>query len=256
MVFRSAESTSSTAERSLALASCSTRMTSQFNGTGKSREAMWRKMVVLPIPLGPRIPYLLPWTMVMEALSNNVWPGAVNVKFSQTKESPAAGGSFLPPSKEIVNAFIEPGASSSTFLYSGFFSKCFSCILFSLFDNFSPFRTFSNTTSIFSSREGSCSFSAVPAFPNFAARLSAASCLRLAKASSSVSSSSGKGSLWKSGTTKTRHVSKPTGGLGTETVRLCGSLHFFRRTSMISAAPPSTSGNAIASSGRTSQLPR
>jgi len=56
LVFSSAAMTSSTADRLLAFASCSTRITSQFSGTGISRAAMWRTIVVLPWPFGPRMP--------------------------------------------------------------------------------------------------------------------------------------------------------------------------------------------------------
>mmetsp|Transcript_122915 Transcript_122915/g.274459 ORF Transcript_122915/g.274459 Transcript_122915/m.274459 type:complete len:210 (+) Transcript_122915:893-1522(+) len=115
-VFSSAASTSCTAVLSLALASCSTRMTSQFRGTGISRAAMCRKIVVFPMPLGPRMPYLLPCTIVMEALSKSVCPGAERVKLSHTKASPEGGGSFLPPSSVRVNAAMVPTGSSSSFL--------------------------------------------------------------------------------------------------------------------------------------------
>jgi len=45
---RSAARTSSTADRSVALASCSTRITSQLTGTGISRAAICRSRVVFP----------------------------------------------------------------------------------------------------------------------------------------------------------------------------------------------------------------
>mmetsp|Transcript_116882 Transcript_116882/g.337763 ORF Transcript_116882/g.337763 Transcript_116882/m.337763 type:complete len:222 (+) Transcript_116882:2317-2982(+) len=113
MVLMSAAKTSCTAVRSLAFASCSTRIASQFSGTGRSRDAMWRRMVVLPMPLGPKMPYLWPCTMVMEALLKSVCPGAVKVKFSHVKASPEGGGSFLPLSRVNVNAANEPVTSSS-----------------------------------------------------------------------------------------------------------------------------------------------
>mmetsp|Transcript_24312 Transcript_24312/g.69316 ORF Transcript_24312/g.69316 Transcript_24312/m.69316 type:complete len:352 (-) Transcript_24312:658-1713(-) len=256
-VLRSAAKTSSTAERLLAFASCSTRITSQFRGTGRSRAAMWRRIVVLPMPLGPRMPYLLPCTMVIVALLKRVWPGAVSVKFSHVKASPAGGGSFFPLSSVRVNADREPGAASSWWTaYCGFFSRCFSWSRFSLFVSFSPFATFSRTSSILSSKVGSASFPLVLLLPApLAALLSAASFLSLASFSSSVSSSASKTSALKSGWTNTRTVSKPGGGFGTATWRLSGFLYVFLLTSTTSVNP-SNSGSAIASSGSTSQLPR
>mmetsp|Transcript_28895 Transcript_28895/g.83737 ORF Transcript_28895/g.83737 Transcript_28895/m.83737 type:complete len:262 (+) Transcript_28895:3504-4289(+) len=146
----SAANTSSTADLSLALASCSTRITSQFSGTGKSLDAMCLNMVVLPMPFGPRMPYLLPCTIVIDALLKSVCPGAASVKFSHVNASPDGGGSLF-PSNDRVNADKGLINSSASGLYFGWFSKCLSWIFFSRVVNFSPRSTFSNTAWIFSS---------------------------------------------------------------------------------------------------------
>mmetsp|Transcript_8165 Transcript_8165/g.22846 ORF Transcript_8165/g.22846 Transcript_8165/m.22846 type:complete len:358 (+) Transcript_8165:3987-5060(+) len=249
-VLVSAASTSSTADLSVALASCSTRMTSQLSGTGISLAAMWRRTVVLPMPFGPRMPYLWPWVTVMDALSNRVCPGAEIVKFLHTNESPESGGSFLPPSREMENALRPPtGWSSSSSLYCApLLCKYLSCALFSLLLSFSPFSTLARITSIFSSAVGSSDF----VFVSLAALLPAASSRSRARRSSSVSCFAVNAFAWKSGMMNTRTVSTPLGGLGTFTSALSASLKDFLLISTTSFIP-STSGGLISLVSTSSQ---
>mmetsp|Transcript_101924 Transcript_101924/g.186075 ORF Transcript_101924/g.186075 Transcript_101924/m.186075 type:complete len:272 (+) Transcript_101924:215-1030(+) len=227
-VLVSAARTSSTAELSLALASCSTRMTSQFFGIGNSRAAKNLKSVVFPCPFGPKMPYLLPCTMVSFALLNNVCLGAMMVKPSTEKLSPADGGSFFPPGSEMEKALRVVSFSniSSSFVHSLFPFSCFSIISFSFLVNFSPFSFFSKAACSFSSASAfflSSSFAgAFSAF--FLSRASAASLLFLSSASSSSSSTAPKGFAAKSGNTKQIRASRLAGGFGIFTVREFGSL--------------------------------
>mmetsp|Transcript_7218 Transcript_7218/g.12207 ORF Transcript_7218/g.12207 Transcript_7218/m.12207 type:complete len:272 (-) Transcript_7218:698-1513(-) len=227
-VLVSAARTSSTAELSLALASCSTRMTSQFFGIGNSRAAKNLKSVVFPCPFGPKMPYLLPCTMVSFALLNNVCLGAMMVKPSTEKLSPADGGSFFPPGSEMEKALRVVSFSniSSSFVHSLLPFSCFSIISFSFLVNFSPFSFFSKAACSFSSASAfflSSSFAgAFSAF--FLSRASAASLLFLSSASSSSSSTAPKGFAAKSGNTKQIRASRLAGGFGIFTVREFGSL--------------------------------
>mmetsp|Transcript_28602 Transcript_28602/g.62392 ORF Transcript_28602/g.62392 Transcript_28602/m.62392 type:complete len:201 (-) Transcript_28602:642-1244(-) len=200
------------------------------------------------------MPYLLPCTMEMVALSKSFCLGAESVKFSHTKASPAAGGSFLPPSRTRVKVLRSPNGSSSSHLKTGFFSRCFSWSRASLLVNFSPFSTLASTASIFSSNVGSC----FPVFFSLAASrpaLLAAACALLSSNVSSSASSSGKASKWKSGCTNRRHSCTPGGGFGIATRRASGSRISFLFTSTISSTPSSMSGS-VKSSPTISQVLR
>mmetsp|Transcript_25198 Transcript_25198/g.82700 ORF Transcript_25198/g.82700 Transcript_25198/m.82700 type:complete len:321 (+) Transcript_25198:3162-4124(+) len=132
IISTSACTTASSALRSSACTSCSTRSTSIESGTGSLRVAISFMMVVLPIPFGPTNPYRRPATMVMEVSLRSSLPRAETEKFSiLTSRVPSIAAESGCRASRTVNAS-SSSRNAASFCASAFSSNARSFCAFFL----------------------------------------------------------------------------------------------------------------------------